>query len=78
MILYNENQEPLKDAKSITTEETVLIYFSDIDDAESFVEVYISADEIIILDSECNVLEEKAVLSYAKQAQQSIKDYNNF
>lgn len=78
MKLFNESQELLKDPKSYTTEENVLIYFSDMDDAESFIEFYISAEEIIIVDSECNELEEKEAMKYAVEAQQSMRDYNQF
>lgn len=78
MKLYNENKTELKDAKSFTNEETIIIYFSSEEDVLDFAELNVSIDSVEVLDADCTTLELNTAIEYAKEAQQSIIDYKNF
>lgn len=78
MKLYNETRTELKDAKSIFTAETVLIYFSADENDDNFIEIEVSEDGIEVLDSDCTDAQMEVAFTYAERAVKSINDYNNF
>ena len=78
MTLFNEARTELKDAKSIFTAETLLIFFSADEDSEEFVEIEVSAEGIEVLESNCTDEQMNIAFTYAERAVKSINDYNQF
>lgn len=76
--LYNENREELKDAKSFTEAETIIIYFSADENEDNNIEIYISEDHIKDIEIYATDSQWEAARNYAAIAQQSIIDYKNF
>ena len=75
MILYNEDNAELKDAREWQEADTVIIKFDDNEDSEIYCEISISEDEIKFISENINFAQRSAVIEYAESAQLAIIDY---